>query len=270
MEKGEKAASIEKYFGERKNQKPENEDIKNPVKGEFVKSKEAMESDEISKAEMELELAREKYVGANFETNSALARIKKFLHLKSDPTNREELNLNHSEYKNKLNELLNLKIDELKNRNLGNDKIGEKMKDLLERFNLDEKSRLCDAHAKFEPQREEVSENHEQIMPEKTGSVSERLPKPAKINFDSIFRGDAEEVIESFRSAIVLSGKWEDIKNMTFSEAARELKWRANKKIENIFKRLKKRLGDDARPGDGETLEKWTERVAELAVEKTK
>lgn len=269
MGKEEKAASIEKYFSERKNQKPENEDIKTPVKGEFVESKEATEGDEISKAEKELELAREKYVGANFETKSASDKIKKFLHVKDDLGDREALDLKYSKYKNKLNELLSLKIDELKSRNLGNNKIGKKINALKEDFDLEEEAKLNAVRAKFEPQQEKAPGTHEQVILEKAELVSKSLPDPEDSNLEFIFQGDKEKAMESFRSVISLGEEWENIKNMDFREATQKINWRDNNKVETIFIDIKRRLGNDAKPRKKETLEKWTERVAGLAIEKS-
>ncbi len=87
---------------------------------------------------------------------------------------------------------------------------------------------------------------------------------------DSVFRGNMEEATKSFRSAISLDEKWDNIKGMNFREAAKNMNWRASDKLDTIFKCLKETLGNDARPGGGETLEKWTERVSKLAIEKTK
>jgi hypothetical protein len=262
LEVKDKEKKIEDYFSVKKNQEPNVESEKKP---------ELVEGDgNILRIEKELELAREEYVGSNFETENALAKISKFLHIKGDLGDKEALDLKKSKYQNKLNELLSLKIDELKRQNPENNKIGEKVKDLWESFNLNEETSLRVVRAKFEPQQEKTPQNNEQAKLENTQAKPEKLPNPVKINFDSIFQGDAGGATELFRSAIVLGGKWEDIENMTFGEAAKELEWRSNKKIENIFKRLKKRLGNDARPGDGEMLKKWTERVAKLAIEKSK
>lgn len=87
---------------------------------------------------------------------------------------------------------------------------------------------------------------------------------------DSVFQGNAEEAAKSFRSAIALDEKWDNIKGMNFREAAKNMNWRASDKLDTIFKCLKETLGNDARPGSGETLEKWTERVSKLAIEKAK
>ena len=87
---------------------------------------------------------------------------------------------------------------------------------------------------------------------------------------DSVFNGHAEEAARSFRSAISLDEKWDNIKGMNFREAAKNMNWRASDKLDTIFKCLKKIIGNEVKPGSGETLEKWTERVSKLAIEKAK
>jgi hypothetical protein len=226
-----KRKKIEDYFSGQKRQEPKIEEMQKPEA--------AAESSGISKVEKELNLAREQYVSANFEIDSALIKIKKFLHVKEDFSDKEALNLRYSRYKSKLNELLSLKIDELKSQNPENAKIGEKIKDLMEKFNLDEKATLQKVRAKFEPQQERAPENQEKTM-------------------------------ESFRSAISLGKEWKKIKDMNFREATEKMDWRGNNKVETIFRDIKEKLGNEARPGSDETLERWTERVSELTIEKGK
>jgi len=124
--------------------------VKKSASGEPFKPKETLKNDPILKAEKELELAREKYVGANFETENALSKISKFLHMKGDLGDKEALDLKHAEYRNKLNELLSLKIDELKRQNPGKNKIGEKINKLVENFNLKEEAALRGARGNAE------------------------------------------------------------------------------------------------------------------------
>jgi hypothetical protein len=93
------------------------------------------------------------------------------------------------------------------------------------------------------------------------------------VNFrEWVFRGDARTARILFQDEISLNHKWDNIKDMTFREAvsSQNLNWRTNEKIKTIFKCLKNVLGDEIKPGDKETLEKWTERVSRLAVEKAK
>lgn len=85
---------------------------------------------------------------------------------------------------------------------------------------------------------------------------------------DSILSGDSQGATRYFRSAISLDEDWNKIKEMTFKEAAQNMNWRSSGKLESIFRSLKEIIGDGVRPGKNETLEKWTERISGLAVEK--
>lgn len=129
---------------------------------------------------------------------------------------------------------------------------------------------------------EHINENTSELLRPETHDAEELAAFREKIadlgyskgfleNFrDHVFQGNAGEATKSFRSAIALDEKWDNIKGMNFREAAKNMNWRASDKLDTIFKCLKETLGNDARPGGGETLEKWTERVSRLAVEKTK
>jgi len=258
-----KEKKIEDYFGVRKNQKPEAENTR--------KLEEAMENNDILKAEKELKSAREKYVSANFETKNALDKIKKFLLVKGDLGNKEALDLKHTEYKNKRNELLSLKIGELKSQNPGKDKIGEKMKDLMESFSLNEEENLHIARAKFGPQQEGISNNHERITPKNIGPAPESLPDSAGDDYERNSAVILENLMECIKeNAAIFGKKWEGIRGMNVYRIIRDMNWRKNNEMNLILRKLQETLGENVRPGGLETLENWLERLSKLAREKGK
>lgn len=87
---------------------------------------------------------------------------------------------------------------------------------------------------------------------------------------DKIIAGNPEEATKFFREKIAPDDVWDKIKSMTFSEATVKMGWNEDGKMETFFKNMKKILGDSVRPKiglGGETMESWTKRVAETAIE---
>jgi len=87
----------------------------------------------------------------------------------------------------------------------------------------------------------------------------------------NIFSGDLEKATDIFRKEMTQDGNWDDIKNMTFAEATEKSNWRTSDKISSLFNGLKEVLGNEnIRPEINETMEKWTERVIDVAAKQAK
>lgn len=87
---------------------------------------------------------------------------------------------------------------------------------------------------------------------------------------DQIVSGNPDAATRAFQNEIARGGDWEKIKNLPFGEATKNMNWRASEKMESLFKNLRNILGDSIKPGTWpaeETMEAWTKRVAETAVE---
>ncbi|HCP08602.1 MAG TPA: hypothetical protein DIT25_02275, partial [Candidatus Moranbacteria bacterium] len=86
----------------------------------------------------------------------------------------------------------------------------------------------------------------------------------------AIFEGKQAEAARLFQKTIEKyigkKGAWKSMKNMTFWQAMEEGNWRSNKQLDNLFGNLKKVLGDEIRPQKGMTMEKWSKKVADIAI----
>lgn len=96
----------------------------------------------------------------------------------------------------------------------------------------------------------------------------------ANRNFFSSFRGyvvsgNTEAATKVFQNEIAKGEKWNIIKDMAVSEATNKAGWRGSR-VEELFKNMQKVLGTSLKPNifpREETVEAWTKRVAETAVE---
>lgn len=89
---------------------------------------------------------------------------------------------------------------------------------------------------------------------------------------------DKNTAVKAFRKTIANGKDWNEIKNEKFFEAAAMYKWRGNRKFEIIFRALRDIMGYEKaknaqtkarskiEPKYDETLEQWTERVADIAI----
>lgn len=87
---------------------------------------------------------------------------------------------------------------------------------------------------------------------------------------EKISAGNPEKALEVFHEKIAPDGAWGRIKDMSFSRATIEMGWDKDKKMEILFRNMKKIFGESIGPRNGviggETMEAWTERVTDTAM----
>ncbi len=239
----------------------------------------------VARLRKEVDEDRMKYVSKDYETAGVLTKIRKlFGGVNMENRAVDTVADSYNKYRAKLTELFNYQLDDLKRKGLEKEDLKREMRDLIRYSAFYEKLKFYDTKTAAEAKAMGAK------FWENFSRLSSRAVNNSKMKAmaagDAYIEANTEatpaksviyEIPKDYSAAVKFNlseltnnnpGDWIIMQNMNVEKAKDELRPDLKDRLFNLENKYINSIGSDVQPYEQESIKKWVERLAELAVKR--